>query len=212
MNRLNMAGSSHYNHDFGLHEYGNLPRDWQNGVNNGSYDINNESVTSQPIYANLRVEGNSDLREHQINARIESDREIYLSPNNIPREIVGQNAITRPSPRSRRKRARSRYDEDNYALPDLPQDSSSHDSSQEMVTPEWAKLDIADNCRSRWKMYLIILVAMVIAMGGGLATTLIFLRKKGNLIFLLNWTSEYLYQITQKTSWFMSLNFDLNRQ
>ena len=152
-------------------------------------------MTPQPIYANLSTEGNSDLREHQINARIESDREIYLSPNNIPRQTVGQRATTLPSPRSRRKKARSRYDEDNYALPDLPQDSSPHDSSQEVATPHSSKLHIAEFCRSRWKMYLIILVALVIALGGGIAATLVFLRQRGNLIFLLNWTSEYLYQI-----------------
>ena len=191
-----MAQSSPYYNDSGVHEYGNLPRDWQNGVNNGSYDTNNEGVTPQPIYANLSAEGSSDLREHQINARIESDREIYLSPNNIPREIVDQRVpTTRPSPRSRRKKARSRYDEDNYALPDLPQDSSPHDSSQEVVAPDSSKLHITEFCRSRWKMYLIILVALVIALGGGLAAALVFLRKKGNLIFLLNWTSEYSYHI-----------------
>ena len=189
-----MAQSSPYYNDSGVHEYGNLPRDWQNGVNNGSYDTNNEGVTPQPIYANLSAEGSSDLREHQTNARIESDREIYLSPKNIPREIVGQRVpTTRPSPRSRRKKARSRYDEDNYALPDLPQDSSPHDSSQEVVTPDSSKLHIAEFCRSRWKMYLIILVALVIALGGGLAATLVFLRRKGDSNFLLNCTSECLY-------------------
>ena len=188
-----MAQSSPYYNETDVHEYGNLPRDWQNGVNKGSYDTNNEGVTPQPIYANLSAEGNSDLREHQINARIESDREIYLSPNNTPREIVGQRVpTTRISPRSRRKKARSRYDEDNYALPDLPQDSSPHDSSQEVVTPDSSKLHIAKICRSRWKMCLIILVAIVIAMGGGLAATLVLFRKKGNLFILLNWTSEYL--------------------
>ena len=185
-----MAHSSPYYNDSGIHEYGNLPRDWQNGVNNGHYDTNNEGVTPEPIYANWSAEGNPDLREHQINARIESDREIYLSPKNIPREIVGQRVpTTRPSPRSRRKKVRSRYDEDNYALPDLPQDPSAHDSSQEVVAPDSSKLHIAEFCRSRWKMYLIILVALVIALGGGLAATLVFLRKNGNLIFLLNWTS-----------------------
>ena len=197
-----MAHSSPYYNDSDVHEYGNLPRDWQNGVNNrsydtnnGNYDTNNEGVTPQPIYANLSAEGNSDLREHQINARIESDREIYLSPNNTPREIVDQRVpTTRPSPRSRRKKVRSRYDEDNYALPDLPQDSSPHDSSHEVVAPDSSKLHIAEFCRSRWKMYLIILVALVIALGGGLAATLLFLRKNGNLIFLLNWKSEYLFQ------------------
>ena len=200
-----MAQSSPYYNDSGLHEYGNLPRDWQNGVNNRSYDTNNgnydtnyidnEGVTPQPIYANWRAEGNSDHREHQINARVETDREIYLSPNNIPRQIVGQRATTLPSPRSRRKKARSRYDEDNYALPDLPQDSSPHNSSQEVITPDSSKLHIAEFCRSRWKMYLIISVALVIALGGGLAATLLFLRKNGNLIFLLNWTSQYLSDI-----------------
>ena len=144
-----MAQSSTYYNDSGIHEYGNLPRDWQNGVNNGSYDTNNEGETPQPIYANLSAEGNPDLREHQTNARIESDREIYLSPNNIPRESVGRRVpTTRQSPRSRRKKARSRYDEDNYALPDLPQDSSPHDSSQEMVTPDSSKLHIAECCRT----------------------------------------------------------------
>ena len=44
-------------------------------------------------------------------------------------------------------------------------------------------------------MYLIILVALVIALGGGIAVTLVLFRNKGNLIFLLNWTSEYLYHI-----------------
>ena len=191
-----MAQSSPYYNDSGVHEYGNLPRDWQNGVNNGSYDTNNEGMTPQPIYANLSAEENPDLREHRINARIESDREIYLSPNNTPRESVGRRVpTTRSSPRSRRKKARSRYDEDNYALPDLPQDSSPHDSSQEVATPHSSKLHIAEFCRSRWKMYLIILVALVIALGGGIAATLVFLRQRGNLIFLLNWTSEYLYHI-----------------
>ena len=191
-----MAQSSPYYNEAGVHEYGNLPRVWQNGVNNGSYDTNNDGVTPQPIYANLSAEGNSDLREHQINSRIEPDREIYLSPNNTPREIVDQRVpTTRPSPRSRRKKVKSRYDEDNYALPDLPQDSSPHDSSHEVVAPDSSKLHIAEFCRSRWKMYLLILVALVIALGGGLAATLLFLRKNGNLIFLLNWTSQYLYQI-----------------
>ena len=191
-----MAQSSVYYNDSGIHDYGNLPRDWQNGVNNGSYDTNNEGVTPQPIYANLSAEGNSDLREHKINSRIEPDREIYLSPNNTPREIVEQRVpTTRPSPRSRRKKVKSRYDEDNYALPDLPQDSSPHDSSQEVVAPDSSNLHIAEFCRSRWKMYLIILVALVIALGGGLAATLLFLRKNGNLIFLLNWTSQYLYNV-----------------
>ena len=198
-----MAQSPIYYNDSGVHDYGNLPRDWQNGVNNrsydtnnGNYDTNNQSVTPQPIYANWSAEGNSDHREHQINARVETAREIYLSPNNIPRQIVGQRATTLPSPRSRRKKARSRYDEDNYALPDLPQDSSPHDSSPEVVTPQLSKLHIAEFCISRWKMYLIILVALVIALGGGIAVTLVLFRNKGNLIFLLNWTSEYLYHIT----------------
>ena len=176
--------ASLYSNDPDYREYGNLPRNWQNQASDDNPDQDRGSETiSQAIYANASVDGvnNVPTENGEEQNTIERESTSHLTPANTQREVVSQRALASPSPRSRRKKARSRYDENLYALPDLPQDYSSQDSSEELE-PDTTKSERGECCIPRWKIYCILIVVLVIGVGGGLPVALIFLRKTGNTI------------------------------
>ena len=176
--------ASLYSNDPDYREYGNLPRNWQNQASGENHDQDRGSETiSQAIYANASVDGvnNSPTENREEQNRIERESTSHLTPANTQREVVSQRALASPSPRSRRKKARSRYDENLYALPDLPESYSSQDSSEELE-PDATKSERKEFCIPRWKIYCILIVVLVIGVGGGLPVALIFLRETGNTI------------------------------
>ena len=176
--------ASLYSNDPDYREYGNLPRNWQNQASDENHDQDTGSETiSQAIYANDSVDGvnNSPKENGEEQNRIERESTSHLTPVNTQTEAVNPRELATPSPRSRRKKARSRYDENLYALPDLPQDYSSQDSSEELE-PDATKSERGEFCIPRWKIYCILIVFLVISVGGGLPVALIFLRKTGNTI------------------------------
>ena len=176
--------TSLYSNDPDYREYGNLPRNWQNQASDENHDQDTGSETiSQAIYANESVDGvNNSLKENgEDQNRIARESTSHLTPVNTQTEAVNPRELATPSPRSRRKKARSRYDENLYALPDLPQDYSSQDSSEELE-PDATKSERGEFCIPRWKIYCILIVFLVISVGGGLPVALISLRKTGNTI------------------------------
>ena len=176
--------ASLYSNDPDYREYGNLPRNWQNQASDENNDQDTRETTSQAIYANASVDGvnNSPAGNGEEQNRSEIESTSHLTPVNTQREVVSQRTLASPSPRSRRKKARSRYDENMYALPDLPQDYSSQDSSEELE-PDTTQTERGEFCIPRWKICCILIVVLVIGVGGGLPVALIFLRKTGNTIF-----------------------------
>ena len=176
--------ASLYSNDPDYREYGNLPRNWQNQASDENHDQDkgNETI-SQAIYANDSVDGvnNSPKENGEEQNRIERESTSHLTPVNTQTEVVNPRTLASPSPRSRRKKARSRYDENLYALPDLPQDYSSQDSSEELE-PDALKSERGEFCIPRWKIYCILIVVLIIGAGGGIPVALIFLRKSGNTI------------------------------
>ena len=176
--------ASLYSNDPDYREYGNLPRNWHNQASdaNNDQDGGTEAVSGS-IYANASVDGvnNFPTENGEEQNRIERESTSYLTPVNTQREVVSQRALASPSPRSRRKKARSRYDENLYALPDLPEDYSSQDSSEELE-PDATKSKRGEFCIMRVKIYCILIVVLVIGVGGGFPVALIFLRETGNTI------------------------------
>ena len=152
-----------YSNDPDYREYGNLPRNWQNQASDESHAQDRGSETiSQAIYANDSVDGvnNSLTGNKEEQNRIEGESTSHLTPVNTQTEVVNPRALASPSPRSRRKKARSRYDENLYALPDLPQDYSSQDSLEELE-PDAPKSERGEFCIPRWKIYCILILSLI---------------------------------------------------
>ena len=103
-------------------------------------------------------------------------RDVYFaSPNRVQATLRQQHA-NNPPPTSRRKKVRSRYDEDNYALADSQASSASDISSQGQAQNETSQ----NNGKVKWKTYSILFACLAIGISAGVAITVIVLRNKGN--------------------------------
>ena len=79
----------------------------------------------------------------------------------------------------RRQKTQSRYDEDNYALPDLPQGSSSDiSSSQRSSNPATDSQKENKGKKIKWKRYCIVIACLSMGIGAGVAGTIMVLRDK----------------------------------
>ena len=105
------------------------------------------------------------------------DTDIYLTPSkNISNAIQQNKRISCLAPKTSKKRKASRYDEDNYALPNS---SSSKNSSKDNV-----KVDINVNVESKskflyasWKLCCLLTVCLCIGIGAGVTATIVMLDK-----------------------------------
>ena len=120
------------------------------------------------------------------------DTDIYLTPTKDISNAIQQNKrISSLAPKRSKKRKVSRYDEDNYSLPNS---SSSKDSSKDNV-----KVDINVNVEKKskflyasWKLCCLLIVCMCIGIGAGVTATIVMLNEnasqqttKGKIVYLL---------------------------